>query len=330
MEIARVGLGAWAIGGGGYRYGWGPQDDAASIATILHAVELGINWIDTAAVYGFGHAEEIVGQAVRRVSGPATPFIFSKCGVRWDPANPMAEPRRDLQPASIRNELDASLSRLGAERIDLYQCHWPDDTGTPVEESWRQMLQFVDDGRAQAVGVSNFDVGLLERAEAVAHVDSIQPPFSMIRRSAGADVIPWARAHETGVIVYSPMQSGLLTGRWSRERVSALAQDDWRRQDPEFQPPRLERNLELAGALRPIADRHGATVGEVAIAWTLAWPGVTGAIVGARSPEQVDGWIGAGGLRLNDGDLDEIASAIESSGAGEGPARPPRSADRTS
>jgi aryl-alcohol dehydrogenase-like predicted oxidoreductase len=234
----------------------------------------------------------------------------------------MREPLRNLQPASIRLEVEASLRRLGVERIDLYQFHWPDQTGTPVEESWAELVRLQEEGKLRAIGVSNFDVGLLERSEAIRHVDSLQPPFSLINRMAGETVIPWSEAHGTGVIVYSPMQSGLLTGRFSAERVAALAADDWRGRNPEFTEPRLARNLALANWLRPIADSHQVGVGAVAIAWTLAWPGVTGAIVGARSPEQVDGWIDAARLTLSDAELDSIAAAIEETGAGQGPVRP--------
>ena len=321
MEITPVGLGAWAIGGGGWAYGWGPQDDRASIEAIQHAVRSGINWVDTAAVYGYGHSEEVVGQALRELPAAERPLVFTKGGMRWY-ADRMREPLRNLQPASIRAEVEASLSRLGVERIDLYQFHWPDETGVPVEESWAEMVRLLEEGKVRAIGVSNFDVQLLGRSEAVHHVDSLQPPFSLINRSAGGSVIPWAEAHHTGVIVYSPMQSGLLSGSFTADRVAALAVDDWRRRNPEFTAPRLARNLALADWLRPIADSHEVSVGAVAIAWTLAWPGVTGAIVGARSPEQVQGWIGAAGLLLSDAELDSIAAAVVATGAGQGPVAP--------
>jgi len=311
MEITTVGLGAWAIGGGGWAYGWGPQDDRSSIRAIQHAVWRGINWVDTAAVYGYGHSEEIVGKAVRELPAAERPLVFSKGGMRWDSDNPMREPQRSLRPSSIRFEVESSLRRLGLERIDLYQFHWPDETATPIEESWGEMLRLLEEGKVRAVGVSNFDVELLERSEALGHVDSLQPPFSLINRSAGGSVIPWAEAHDTGVIVYSPMQSGLLSGRFSAQRLAAMAEDDWRRQNAEFTEPRLGRNLALVDWLRPIADSHEVSVGAVAIAWTLAWPGVTGAIVGARSPEQVDGWIAAAGVRLANAELDSIAAVIE-------------------
>jgi aryl-alcohol dehydrogenase-like predicted oxidoreductase len=332
LRITPVGFGAWAIGGGDWAYGWGPQDDAAAIAAMRHAVSRGINWIDTAAVYGLGHSEELVGRLLRELPADERPLVFTKCGLVWEPDNRMAEPRRVLAPASIRAECEASLRRLGVERIDLYQFHWPDATGTPVEESWAAMVALVQEGKVRAIGVSNFDVALLARCEAVRHVDSLQPPFSLIRRDAGAAVIPWAEQHDTGVIVYSPMQSGILTDRFGPERVASLAPDDWRRRTREFQPPNIHRNIALRDALRPIAARHEATVSAVAVAWTLTWPGVTGAIVGARSPEQVDGWLGAATLRLTARDLDEIAAARERTGAGTGPVRaspsPTAGADR--
>jgi aryl-alcohol dehydrogenase-like predicted oxidoreductase len=322
MNITTVGFGAWAIGGGGWAYGWGPQDDSASIAAIRHAVERGINWIDTAAIYGLGHSEEVVGQAVRQIPMDDRPYIFTKGGMVPDTSRPYDEPVRNLQPASIRREIESSLQRLALDRIDLYQFHWPDQTGTAVEDSWAEMVSLRDEGKVRAIGVANFDVALLDRAEALEHVDSLQPPFSLIRRDSAANVIPWADAHGTGVIVYSPMQSGILTDAFSAGRVAAMAADDWRRHSPYFQEPRLSRNLALRDALRPVAERHGTTASAVAIAWTLAWPGVTGAIVGARSPQQIDGWIDAGRMALTPDDLVEIANAIDTTGAGTGPLHP--------
>jgi aryl-alcohol dehydrogenase-like predicted oxidoreductase len=225
-----------------------------------------------------------------------------------------------LTPESIRSECEASLQRLGVERIDLYQFHWPDGNGQPVEDSWAEMGKLVEEGKVRAAGVSNFDVGLLERCEAIRHVDSLQPPFSLINRAAGEKEIPWCASHHTGVICYSPMQSGLLTESFTADRVAALPPDDWRRRSQDFQHPNLGKNLALRDALRPIAKRHGTSVSAVAIAWTLAWPGVTGAIVGARTPEQVDGWIDAAWITLAAEDLDEIAAAIRRTGAGAGPA----------
>lgn len=319
IEITTVGFGAWAIGGGGWAFGWGPQEDDASLAAMRHALDLGINWIDTAAVYGLGHSEEIVGRLLREPPRADRPYVFTKAGLVWDERDPMADPKRILRPQSIRREVEASLRRLGVDRIDLYQFHWPDEVGTPIEDSWGELIRLVEEGKVRAAGVSNFDVELLERCESLRHVDSLQPPFSLIRRDAAAAEIPWCAAHGTGVIAYSPMQSGMLTDRFTEERVARLAPDDWRRRSAEFQAPNLARNLALRDALKPLAERHDTSVAAVAVAWTLAWPGVTGAIVGARSPQQVDGWIGAPALELSEEDLDEIAAAIERTGAGSGP-----------
>ena len=324
LEITTVGFGAWAAGGGGWAFGWGPQDDAASIAAIHHALRLGINWIDTAAVYGLGHSEEIVGKAVRALPAAERPLVFTKCGLQWDDRNPMVQAKRSLRPDAIPRECEASLRRLGLERIDLFQFHWPDESGVAVEDSWAALVKLVDQGKIRAAGVSNFGVALLERCTKIRRVDSLQPPFSAIRRDVGAAEIPWCAGHGTGVIVYSPMQSGILTDRFSEGRVAELAPDDWRRKAPQFQPPRLQANLALRDALRPLASKRGVPVGALAVAWTLAWPGVSGAIVGARSPEQVDGWIAAASLALSAAELDEIAGILERTGAGTGPRRPPK------
>jgi aryl-alcohol dehydrogenase-like predicted oxidoreductase len=323
MEITRVGFGAWATGGGGWAYGWGPQDDEESLAAMNHALARGVNWIDTAAVYGLGHSEEVVGRMLRGRSAADRPYVFTKCGLVWDEKDPMKDATRTLAPKSIRRECEASLRRLGVERIDLYQFHRPDDSGVPVEESWRTMEQLVEEGKARAIGVSNFDSSLLRKCEAIRHVDSLQPPLSLIRRDAAAAEIPWCNAHRTGVIVYSPMQAGILTDSFSVERVKKMADDDWRKNSENFQTPRLEKNIALRDSLKPIAQRHQTTVAAVALAWTLAWPAVTGAIVGARAPAQVDGWIDAATLTLTIDDLEEIASAIEGLGVGSGPTRPP-------
>jgi len=327
LQITQVGFGAWAIGGGGWAYGWGSQDDADSVAAITHAVRRGINWVDTAAIYGLGHSEEVVGRALRDLPAAERPYVFTKGGQVPDPLRPFAEPQRNLRPESIRKEVEASLRRLGVERIDLYQFHWPDAIGTPVEESWGEMSRLIQEGKVRAGGVSNFTVELLQRAEQLRHVDSLQPPFSLIHRQSAADVIPWSAAHGTGVIVYSPMQSGILTDGFGRERLERMAGEDWRRRSPEFREPSLSRNLALRDALRPIAARHGVSVAAVAVAWTLSWPGVSGAIVGGRSPQQVDGWIAAGNLTLEPADLAEIAGAIEATQAGSGPAHPVISVD---
>jgi aryl-alcohol dehydrogenase-like predicted oxidoreductase len=321
MEITTVGFGAWAAGGGDWAYGWGPQEDAASIAAIQHAVSSGVNWIDTAAIYGLGHSEEVVGRALRTLPTADRPFVFTKGGMIPDLDRPYDEPVRNCRPASIRREVEASLARLGIERIDLYQFHWPDDSGTPVEDSWGELGRLADEGKIAHAGVCNYTVELLERAEAVRHVASLQPPFSLIRRDSGADVIPWAAAHGTGVIVYSPMQAGILTDSFSTGRVAAFAEHDWRRRNPDFQEPALSRNIALRDALRPLAEQRGTTVSVIALGWVIAWPGVTAAIVGARSPEQVDGWIGAGRTELTHDELSAIERAVEVTGAGSGPSR---------
>ena len=321
LEISAVGFGAWAIGGGNWQGGWGPQDDDASIAAIHHALDLGVNWIDTAAAYGLGHAEEVVGRAIRSLSDADRPYVFTKCGLVWEPGS--TEVSNVLAPASIRRECEASLRRLGVERLDLLQFHWPTHDGTPVETSWETMVELVDEGKVAHIGVSNFDVDLLERCEAVRHVDTDQPELNLVDREAAADVIPWSAAHGTGVVVYSPMKSGLLTGRFSAERVRSLPEDDWRRSHEDFVEPKLSRNLALVRRLGAVAERLGCTLPELAVAWTLAWPGVDAAIVGARSPEQVDGWVRAPSLVLDDEDLDEMARAVEETGAGSGPSRRP-------
>jgi aryl-alcohol dehydrogenase-like predicted oxidoreductase len=318
MQITRVGFGAWAIGGGGWAFAWGDQDDSESIAAMTHAVRSGVNWIDTAAVYGLGHSEELVGRVLKALPAAERPYVFTKCGLIWDEQNRTAVAKRVGRPESIRGEIERSLTRLGVERIDLYQVHWPAEDGTPIEDYWQALLDLKREGKARAVGLSNHKVDLLERAERLGHVDTLQPPFSAIRRDVAAAELPWCHEHGTGVIVYSPMQSGLLTGTFSEARAAALTAGDWRSRSPEFQPPKLQANLALADAMRPIAARHHTSVGAVAIAWTLAARGVTGAIVGARSPQQVDGWIDAAMLTLGPSDLTEIAAAIERTGAGTG------------
>ena len=328
MNITRVGFGAWAIGGGGWSFAWGAQDDDESLAAMRHAVERGVNWIDTAAVYGLGHSEELVGRLLRDYPKSDRPFVFTKCGLVWDESDPMKQSARIGRPESLEREVEQSLKRLGVEQIDLYQMHWPAEDGTPVEVYWQTLLELKQEGKVRAVGLSNHKVDRLEIAERLGHVDTLQPPFSLIRRDALAAELPWCAAHQTGVIVYSPMQSGLLTGSFTEARAVALGTDDWRSRSPEFQSPRLQSNLALADALRPIAARRRTTVGAVAVAWTLAAPAVTGAIVGARNPAQVDGWIGAGRLELTDSDVADITAAIEETGAGTGMTRPSSIVDR--
>lgn len=322
MEITRVGFGAWAIGGPDWAVGWGTQDDRESVAAIRHGIDRGLNWIDTAAVYGLGHSEEVVRDALKGIPADRRPYVFTKCGLTWDLANRNALPKRIGAAANLRQGLEESLTRLGVERIDLFQVHWPAEDGTPLEAYWQTLLDMKREGKVRAVGLSNHYVPQLEIAERLGHVDTLQPPFSAIRRDVGAAELPWCQAHETGVIVYSPMQSGLLTGRFTAERAAALPANDWRSRNPEYAGDKLTNNLKLAAALAPIASRHQTSVASVAIAWTLAWPGVTGAIVGARAPAQIDGWIGAATLTLTAEDLDQIAAAIEATGAGTGPKRP--------
>jgi len=322
LEITRVGFGAWAIGGGTGFMTWSHQDDNESVAAICAAVERGVNWIDTAAIYGMGHSEEVVAQALRAIPEADRPLVFTKCGLRPQGDGTTLPNQRVGDPAFLRQEVEASLRRLGVERIDLYQMHWPADDGTPIEEYWGTLLELQQAGMVRAVGLSNHSAAQLDAAERVGHVGSLQPPFSAIRRDVAASELPWCAAHNTGVIVYSPMQSGLLTGAFSAERAASLPADDWRTRSPFFTGEALLRNVALAESLRPIADRHSVSVGAIAVAWTLAWPEVTGAIVGARSAAQVDGWLPAATLELTEADLDEIAAAIRQTGAGSGPERP--------
>ena len=324
MQITRVGFGAWAVGGGDWVSGWGDQDDADSIAAIRHAIDRGINWIDTAAVYGLGRSEEVVAAALRGLPADRRPYVFTKCGLIWDEANRTAMPRRIGRADSLRQEVEQSLSRLGVERIDLYQMHWPAEDGTRVGEYWQTLLDLKREGKVRAVGLSNHNVAQLTAAEALGHVDTLQPPFSAIRRDVAASELPWCAENNTGVIVYSPMQSGLLSGSFSKERAESLPKNDWRSRAPEFTGEKLLRNLALVEAMRPIAARHETSVGAVAIAWTLGWRGVSAAIVGARNPGQVDNWLSAAELELTAGDFDDIAAALQKSGAGSGPQHPRR------
>ncbi len=321
MNITRTGFGSWAVGGGDWAVGWGDQDDRESIAAIRHALARGVNWVDTAAIYGLGRSEEVVAAAVTDVPLSERPYIFTKCGMIGDTANPAEMPKRVGKPESIRKELEASLKRLGVEYIDLYQMHWPANDGTPLEEYWQTLLDLKREGKIRAAGLSNHDVAQLEAAEALGHVDTLQPPFSAIKRGVGDKELAWCETHGTGVIVYSPMQAGLLTGAFSKERVQNLPTNDWRSRNAEF-TEKLDANLAVAAAMGRVAERYGVSTASVAVAWVLAWPGVTAAIVGARSPKQVDGWIAAARLELSLADMHEISKVIEETGAGTGPTMP--------
>jgi aryl-alcohol dehydrogenase-like predicted oxidoreductase len=299
-------------------------DDDESIAAIRHAVELGVNWVDTAAVYGLGHSEKVVGRALQPYRVGEDVFVFTKCGRRWE-GRPDGVIENDLRPESIREECEANLRRLGVERIDLYQFHWPDwMTGTALDDSWGTMVELVAEGKVRWIGVANFDTEQLARCEAIGHVDSVQPPLSLLARGARTTVLPWAAEHGTGAIVYSPMASGLLTGGFDLDRIARLDANDWRRESPQFQDPALGRNLDLVNRLAPVASRLGATLPELAVAWTLAQVGVTAAIVGARLPRHVDGWVGAPDLELTPDVLADIAAALSASDAGtDDPPQPP-------
>ncbi len=293
IEITPIGLGTWAIGGNGWLNGWGSQDDQESIATIKRALNLGINWIDTAAVYGLGHSEEVVGKAIK---GRDKPLIFTKCTRVW---NDKGELSGSLKADSILREAEASLKRLDIDVIDLYQIHWPNPEAD-LEEGWSAMAQLKKEGKVRAIGASNFNVEQLQRAMRIAPVDSLQPPYSLINSAVDKEILPFCQEHNIGVIVYSPMASGLLTGAMTKERVQDLPDDDWRKRSPEFTEPRLSRNLELATLLSDIGFPYNRTPGEVAIAWTLGNPAVTGAIVGGRHPRQVEELIGAAEFRLDE------------------------------
>jgi aryl-alcohol dehydrogenase-like predicted oxidoreductase len=299
MEITAIGLGAWAIGGSGWNFGWGAQDDQESIATIKHALNMGMNWIDTAALYGLGHSEEIVGKAIK---GREKPYIFTKCSLVWDDRR---EQTSNLKATSIRREAEASLRRLDVDVIDLYQMHWPNPE-PDIEEGWGEMARLKDEGKVRAIGVSNFNVEQMRRIQKIAPIDSLQPPYSIIRRDIEDDILDFCEQNNIGVIVYSPMLSGLLTGMMTKERVANLPDDDWRKHGSEFQEPRLSRNLELAKLLSEIGFPHNVNAGVVAVAWTLRHPAVTGAIVGARHSSQVQEILPAAEFHLSDSELEQI------------------------
>lgn len=303
-ELTVIGLGAWAMGGGGWAYSWGPQDDRESIATIQRALDLGINWIDTAAVYGLGHSEEIVGNAIRGRRDQV--FLATKCGLVWDERGNISG---RLKAWSVRQELEASLRRLQVDVIDLYQIHWP-NPDEDIEEAWTEMAKMVEEGKVRYIGVSNFDVGQMERVRAIHPVASLQPPYSMIRRGIEKEILPYCAKHNIGVIAYSPLASGLLTGKFTRERLAQLTPDDWRRRGNAFQEPELSANLEFVDALKAIAERYGRPVSHLAIAWVLRRPEVTAAIVGARRPGQIEETAGAADWDLPPEALGEIESLL--------------------
>jgi aryl-alcohol dehydrogenase-like predicted oxidoreductase len=300
MEITRVGFGAWAIGGGGWEFGWGPQDDEESVDAIHRALEQGVNWIDTAAAYGFGRSEQIVGRALEGVA--ERPYVFTKGSLLEGPDRMVVH---NLRRDSILREAHDSLRRLGVDAIDLYQIHWP-LPAADIEEGWAALAELKEQGLVRHIGVSNFDVDQLRVIEQIAPVETLQPQYSLIERDAERELLPVAQRDGIGVIVYSPMGSGMLTGQMTRERIDRLAEDDWRKHDPRFTDPQLTRNLELARRLTAVADRHDTTAGAVAVAWALRNPAVDGAIVGFRRPDQVDPILAAANLELSTEDLDEI------------------------
>jgi aryl-alcohol dehydrogenase-like predicted oxidoreductase len=310
LQLTSIGFGAWAIGGGNWEFAWGPQDDNESIAAIHRALDLGINWIDTAAIYGLGHSEEVVARAVKSWSGPR-PLVFTKCSMRWKANRSIY---RSLTAKSLTQELDSSLRRLGVEVIDLYQIHWPNPE-EEIEEGWETLARFKQQGKIRWIGVSNFSVDQMKRAQAIAPITSLQPPYSMLRRAIEAEVLPFCQANNIGVINYSPMVSGLLTGAMTVERVAAFPADDWRRKAAEFNEPKLTRNLRLVELLRAIGSEHGVSAGVVAVAWTLHNPAITAAIVGGRSAAQVDGLAPALEFRLTEPEFQRIQQSLADNGA---------------
>jgi aryl-alcohol dehydrogenase-like predicted oxidoreductase len=325
MKITRVGLGASALGGGDWALGWGEQDDLDSIASIRRALDAGINWIDTASLYGLGHSEDVVARALEGIPDAERPYVFTKCGIGWDPADRSKAPFSDCSPAALRRCVEGSLNRLRVERLDLCQIHWPSADGTPLEDYWGTMLALREEGKIRAAGLSNHGPTRVRQAEELGHVDSLQPPFSAIKRGAAAALLPLCRAQGTATIAYSPMEGGLLTGAFSRERAVSLAADDQRRLLPEYTTD-LEANLTVAAAIDQVARGRQVPAPSIAVAWTLAFDDLTGAIVGARTPAQVDGWLPALDIELTDDELDLIAGAIVGAGAGDGPSRPTLSA----
>jgi aryl-alcohol dehydrogenase-like predicted oxidoreductase len=307
MEITPIGFGSWAIGGGGWAAAWGPQDDEEAVGAIRRAVELGMNWIDTAAVYGLGHSEELVARALKGLPESERPFVFTKCSLVWDEGG---EVHNVLKKDSVKRECEESLRRLKTDVIDLYQIHWP-NPDEDIEEGWSALTELKEEGKVWHIGVSNFGVGQMERAQSIAPVETLQPPYNMLNRDVEEEILPYCEAQNIGVIVYSPMRSGLLTGKMTRERVQNLPSDDWRRNSSDFQEPRLSKILELVELLGEIGGEYGRSPGEVAIAWTLRHPAVTAAIVGGRRPDQVAGIIGAAEFRLAEGELERIQAFLD-------------------
>src|SRR5260370_15064484 len=308
LFITPLGFGSWAVGGGGWQFGWGSQDDRKSMAASSRALDRRLNWIDTAAVYGVGHSEEIVSRAIKERA--ERPYIFTKCSMVWDQEGKI---RHSLKRDSIRREVEDSLRRLQVDVIDLYQIHWP-DSETYIEEGWSTLSDLKREGKVRYIGVSNFNVNQLQRAMYIDRVDTLQPPYSLIHPDVEDEILPFCESKGIGVIVYSPMMSGLLTGKMTRERINHFPEDDWRKRNLEFQEPRLYRNLWLAELLKNIGRHHGLSAGEIAIAWTLRLSEVTGAIVGGRNPEQVDGIVGAADFRLSDEEIDGIDRVARANG----------------
>jgi len=309
LKLTPIGFGAWAIGGGNWEFGWGPQDDRESVEAIARALEGGLNWIDTAAIYGLGHSEEIVAKALAQSA--KKPYVFSKCSMRWDESRRIY---RSLKKDSVREEVENSLRRLKVDAIDLYQVHWPDPEAE-IEEGWETMARIKEEGKVRYIGVSNFNVEQMKRALTIAPITSLQPPYSLLDRRVEAEILPFCKANHIGVINYSPMASGLLTGKMTAERIAKMPEDDWRRSAPQFNPPKLSRNLKLVELLREIGDAHGVQPGVVAIAWTRANPAVTAAIVGARRAEQVDGILPAARLRLSEPEAARIDAFMKANPA---------------
>jgi aryl-alcohol dehydrogenase-like predicted oxidoreductase len=309
-NITAIGVGAWAMGGGAWAFAWGPQDDRESVDAICRAVDLGINWIDTAAAYGLGHSEEVVARALEGIPKEQRPLVFTKCSMVWNKKGAISH---NLQPASLRKELESSLRRLRVEAIDLYQIHWPSfsfgadkSPAAGLEDAWHTLAEMKKAGKVRYIGVSNYDVQEMERIRPIAPISSLQPPYSIINRGIESEILPYCGLHDIGVIVYSPMQSGLLTGAMTRERIASMPSDDWRKRSPDFREPKLTQNLQVVERIRNVGARLGHSPAEISIAWTLRHPAVTAAIVGVRSPSQVDGIIHAADFQLSDEDIAEI------------------------